>query len=126
MRSFTCILLPLLASSVRVLAYSGDMTYYTPGMGSCGIQSGENDDVVALAIPMMQNGGNPNANPRCGSKIGIWNPNTQTIHEATIVDTCQACKLYDIDVSPALFKKVAPDGDGRVKGIDWGGDRVGG
>ena len=34
--------------------------------------------------------------------------------------------MYDIDVSSSLFKKVAPDGDGRVKGIDWGGDRVGG
>ena len=109
-----------------ILAYSGDMTYYTPGMGSCGIASSPDDDVVALAVPMMQNGANPNANPRCGSKIGIWIPRTHQKHEATVVDTCQACALHDIDVSPSLFKKVAPDGDGKVHGIAWGGNRVGG
>lgn len=43
-----------------------------------------------------------------------------------IVDTCMGCKMFDIDASPSLFKKVAPDGDGRVKGIDWGGPAVGG
>lgn len=34
--------------------------------------------------------------------------------------------MYDIDVSPSLFAKVAPAGDGRVKGIDWGGKETGG
>lgn len=43
-----------------------------------------------------------------------------------VVDTCMGCKMFDIDASPNLFKKVAPDGDGRVKGIDWGGPAVGG
>ncbi len=43
-----------------------------------------------------------------------------------VVDTCVGCAKYDIDVSPNLFKKVAPSGDGRVKGIDWGGLAVGG
>lgn len=45
---------------------------------------------------------------------------------ATVVDTCVACGKYDIDVSEGLFKKIAPDGDGRVKGIAWGGRVVGG
>jgi len=43
-----------------------------------------------------------------------------------VVDTCRGCSMYDIDVSPSLFKKIAPGGDGRVKGIDWGGPAVGG
>ncbi|KAG6991076.1 hypothetical protein G7Y79_00057g090580 [Physcia stellaris] len=120
-------LLPLLLTALpTILAYSGEMTYYAPGMGSCGISSSDGEDVVALSVPMMQNGADPNSNPRCGSTIGIWNPNTNQLHHATIVDTCQSCAMYDIDVSSTLFKKVAPDGDGRVKGIDWGGDRVGG
>ncbi len=34
--------------------------------------------------------------------------------------------MHDIDVSPALFKEVAPNGDGRVHGIDWGGQLFGG
>ncbi|KAL8821916.1 MAG: hypothetical protein Q9223_000146 [Gallowayella weberi] len=96
------------------------------GLGSCGIQSGPNDHIVALSREIMQNGANPNANPKCGSMIGIWNPHTKTKHEAKIVDTCVGCKTFDIDVSPALFKQIAPSGDGRVHGINWGGNKVGG
>ena len=117
------LLLPLLPS---ILAYSGDMTYYAPGSGSCGYTNSADDHVVALSREMMQNGANPNNNYRCGSKINIWNPSTQQAHEATVVDTCVACAKYDIDVSPALFKLVAPNGDGRVHGVDWGGHQVGG
>ena len=62
----------------------------------------------------------------CFTKIGIWNPDGRRKVEATVVDTCMGCKAEDIDVSPALFKAVAPNGDGRVHGIAWGGDTVGG
>lgn len=119
------LLLPLLPAT---LAYTGDMTYYSPsvGLGSCGYQSGDNDDVVALSHEMMGRSANPNANPRCGTKIGIWNPYTKKHHQATIVDTCGACKKFDIDVSEGLFKRIAPNGDGRVKGMNWGGQAVGG
>ena len=74
----------------------------------------------------MKNGPNPNNNPVCGSTINIYNPNTGTTHTATIVDTCEGCAEYDIDVSPSLFSAVAPNGNGRVHGIDWGGSKVGG
>ncbi|KAL9588507.1 MAG: hypothetical protein Q9203_002692 [Teloschistes exilis] len=121
MRSALFAALPALLLPAITSAYSGDMTYYTPGLGSCGITNNSNDLVVALSIPMMGNGANPNNNPKCGSWIGIWNPVTKTKHEAQVVDTCFACHYTDIDVSPALFKLVAPDGDGRVHGIDWGG-----
>ena len=64
----------------------------------------------------------------CNSKITIWNPTTGQAHEATVVDTCQGCAMHDIDVSPGLFDKVAPDmnGAGRRHGIEWGGNLVGG
>lgn len=76
---------------------------------------------------MMNNPANPNANPLCGTKINIYNPATYTTTQATIVDTCEGCGFEDIDVSPAVFKMVDPDGlgDGRVV-IDWGGNAVGG
>ena len=87
-------ILPLLLTALpTILAYEGEMTYYTPGMGSCGISSSDAEDVVALSIPMMQNGANPNANPRCGSMIGIWNPNTKQLNHAKVVDTCQVSYL---------------------------------
>ena len=106
--------------------YSGDMTYYDPGLGSCGYSNGNNDNIVALSTEVMQNGDSSNSNPKCGTQISIWSPHSKQAHQATIVDTCPGCAKYDIDVSPALFQLVAPDGDGRVHGIDWGGPAVGG
>ena len=60
------------------------MTHYTPGMGSCGITSTDGEDVVALSKDFMTYAGNPNSNPKCGSKISIWNPVTQMTFEATV------------------------------------------
>ena len=34
-------------------AYSGDLTYYTTGVGSCGFTSTDNDAIVALSLPMV-------------------------------------------------------------------------
>ncbi|KAL8715233.1 MAG: hypothetical protein Q9220_001191 [cf. Caloplaca sp. 1 TL-2023] len=116
-------ILPLVAN-----AYKGDMTHYTPGLGSCGVYTdpSKHADIVALSREMMANGPNPNTNPKCGSKINIYNEHTKKTHSATIVDTCWACKKEDIDVNVELFNKVAPKGDGRVHGIAWGGSKVGG
>lgn len=36
------------------------------------------------------------------------------------------CAEHDFDVTDGLFRKVAPTGDGRVKGVQWGGDVTGG
>ncbi|KAI4240234.1 MAG: hypothetical protein L6R40_005263 [Gallowayella cf. fulva] len=116
-------IVPLLAN-----AYKGDMTHYTPGVwpnpGSCGIGYLPGQDVVALSKEIMHAqdffGGNPNNNPRCGWKINIYNEETGESHEATVIDTCEACAREDVDVNEELFYKVAPSGDGRVGGIDWG------
>lgn len=98
---------------------TGDITWYTTGLGSCGITSHDTDAIVALSVPMMKNGANPNANPLCGKTITIFNPTTYTTTQATVVDTCKACAYGDIDMSPTLFTTVAPAGDGRVHGIKW-------
>ncbi|KAI4116448.1 MAG: hypothetical protein LQ345_003143 [Seirophora villosa] len=121
--SLVLALLPILAT-----AYTGDMTHYTPGLGSCGYRTdpAKNEPVVALSLAIMANGPNPNNNPKCGTKITIRNPRTGTSHQATIVDTCQACAREDIDVNIRLFNQVAPNGDGRVSGISWSGPAVGG
>ncbi|KAI4152132.1 MAG: hypothetical protein L6R39_001883 [Caloplaca ligustica] len=107
-------------------AYKGDLTYFTPGPpgapGSCGIGWDGQEDVVALSKEIMhsQDFANPNINPRCNKYINIWNEETQQAHQARVIDTCMGCAPYDIDVNPGLFAKVAPNGDGRVHGIDWG------
>lgn len=45
--------------------HHGDMTYYTPGLGSCGATSGSNDMIVAVAEDLLapRDGGNPTTNP---------------------------------------------------------------
>ena len=75
----------------------------------------------------MNNPANPNDNPLCGTQINIYNPATGDTNQATIVDTCEGCSEYDIDVSPSLFETVDPNGlgDGRIV-VDWGGSAVGG
>ena len=113
------LLLSLLSS---VAAYKGDMTFFYPGLGSCGAYSVDSDYVVALHPTKMADKANV-----CFSRIRIWNPDGGRSAEATIVDTCMGCVTEEsIDVSPALFQTIAPHGDGRVHGICWGGDRAGG
>ena len=69
----------------------------------------------------MANGANPNNNPKCGSKISIQSPASGQTVQATVVDTCEACGMYDIDVSDSLFTKVAGGlWAGRVT-VGWGG-----
>lgn len=68
----------------------------------------------------MANGGNPNTYPKCGSQISIHNPTSGQTHQATVVDTCQACAMHDIDVTESLFLKLAGGlSAGRVP-VEWG------
>lgn len=99
--------------------YSGDITYYdvSVGLGSCGWQGTNSQDLVAIAADIMNNGANPNANPNCGKTINIYY-NGQT-HQGTVYDTCPDCDGGSIDLTQELFQKVAPNGDGRVHGVSW-------
>ena len=85
-------------------------------------------------------GGNPNNNPHCGRKIKISRTKGNDQHvtaEVTVVDRCKCipgtsclhftndvlslgvgCKEFDLDVSPAVFKKLADPALGRVS-VDW-------
>ena len=70
----------------------------------------------------MANGANPNANPKCGTQISIYNPATGQTVQATVVDTCVACDTYDVDVSEGLFADIAGGlSAGRVT-VNWGGN----
>ncbi|KAL8993871.1 MAG: hypothetical protein Q9169_006026 [Polycauliona sp. 2 TL-2023] len=124
------ILLPLLAT-----AFSGDLTHFTPGPpskpGSCGIGWTPGMDIVSLSHIYMRSSEyiNGNLNPRCGTMISILNVENGEAHEAMVIDTCMGCAEHDIDVNLDLFNKIAPNGDGRVKGVEWsviGGGATGG
>ena len=72
-------------------AYTGDLTYYGPGLGACGVTSSDTDHIVSIShftFDAVSKGSNPNANPLCGHKLrAIRNGNSIDL---TVVDRCMA------------------------------------
>ncbi|KAF9255162.1 plant expansin [Marasmius fiardii PR-910] len=102
-------------------ANTGDVTFYTPGLGSCGITSGPNELVAAAPAGIFDTfpgaGANPNLNPICKKKARVT-ANGKSV-DVTIVDRCPGCVGGSIDLSPAAFTKLAPESVGRIKGATW-------
>jgi hypothetical protein len=63
-------------------------------------------------------GSQSNGNPYCGRSVTIIGTDGSP-HTATVADKCMGCVGNSIDLTPVLFKAVAPAGDGRVAGISW-------
>ncbi|KAI1460033.1 RlpA-like double-psi beta-barrel-protein domain-containing protein-containing protein [Annulohypoxylon moriforme] len=116
MVSLRATLLTIALAATQGLAFSGDMTYYAPGLGACGKYNNANDHIVAVAPAQYGNDANPNKAKVCGKKIKIhYGGKTAT---ATVVDKCPECASGSIDVSPAVFKQLASLDKGRVK-VTW-------
>jgi hypothetical protein len=101
---------------------SGDLTFYTLGVGSCGIDDSGKDNsayVVAVAVGLMDASwtGNPNANPNCGRSVEISYGGATA--QATVVDTCEGCEGDSLDGSAALFQVFAAQSVGRLSGMQW-------
>jgi hypothetical protein len=126
------------------------LTYYNPGLGSCGITSADSDMICAVSHVLFDaasTGSNPNANPLCGLKLRLRRGDTSV--DVKIVDRCMfsvtfhiesllgcailcarmktlvadmdpgvGCKVKDLDVSPAVFEKLADPDLGRVT-VEW-------
>jgi hypothetical protein len=99
--------------------YTGDLTYYAPGLGACGITSSDGDRIVAishLVFDAVSTGSNPNANPLCGKKIRARRDNKSV--DLTVVDRCTGCQPTDIDVTINIFGMLADVDQGRVL-VEW-------
>ncbi|KAF9694224.1 hypothetical protein EKO04_007916 [Ascochyta lentis] len=101
--------------------HTGDLTYYGPGLGACGVDSDENDAIVSVShyvFDAVQTGGDPNQNSLCGRKIRATRVDERTGKQVSIdvkvVDRCTGCEPTDLDVSPAMFDKLADHALGRV------------
>ena len=106
-------------------SYTGEMTYFTPGMGACGHTSGEDEKMVAISMALFDQytpNGNPNKNPLCGQTVSITSPDGSS-HEATIWDRCVGCAEADLDMPEAFFDVVTmkngKPADGRAYGMSW-------
>lgn len=102
------------------------MTTYDPsvGLGSCGYQDSQTDDVVALQENMFgslsNSGANQPSNKLCNKKIQITNPKTGATAVGTIRDRCPGCTgTGGIDLSATLMGKVNGGvADGRIP-VEW-------
>ena len=101
--------------------YDGDLTYYAPGLGACGMKSSESDMIVAvshLLFDSVQQGSNPNTNPLCGMKLRARRPDGDRSIALKVVDRCTGCQYRDLDVSPGAFRRLAEIAQGRVS-VEW-------
>lgn len=80
--------------------YTGDLTYYNPGLGACGIESGDNDAVVAVShytFDAAQTGSDPNQNPLCNRKIRATRVDERTGKsvsiDVTVIDRCESTMI---------------------------------
>ena len=91
-------------------SYSGDGTFYTVGLGSCGETNSDSELVAALSSSIMSSG------KSCGKKLKVKSGGKSVTVKA--VDTCPSCAEGDVDLSPAAFKKLASFDKGRIS-IKW-------
>ncbi|KAL4807868.1 RlpA-like double-psi beta-barrel-protein domain-containing protein-containing protein [Aspergillus unguis] len=99
--------------------YTGDLTYYDPGLGSCGITSTSSDKICAVSHVLFDaalTSGNPNENPLCGLTLRIRRGDSSV--DVTVVDRCPGCDVDDLDVSSAVFEDLGDLAEGRVT-VEW-------
>lgn len=107
------------AESLSSGAFSGDGTYYAPGMGACGEVNTESDYIVAVSKDLFDQytpNGNPNKNTLCGKKIQAYYEGKSV--EVTVVDRCEGCAYGSLDFSPTAFSQIADQSLGRIP-ITW-------
>ncbi|KAI6881794.1 hypothetical protein KC360_g9018 [Hortaea werneckii] len=109
--------------------FTGDLTYYQPGLGACGVTSTEDDFIVALSHILFDEagsstdaGGNSNENPLCGRMLRATRyneeANAQRSVDLRVVDRCTGCEVDDLDTSLKAFERLAPSASGRVD-VSW-------
>ncbi|THU85069.1 hypothetical protein K435DRAFT_869674 [Dendrothele bispora CBS 962.96] len=100
---------------------TGDATFYTPGLGACGINNTPADMIAAVSASVFDTfpgaGPNPNTNPICGRRINV-SFGGKTIQVA-VTDRCPGCAGQDLDLSPAAFNQLADPSVGRIHGVQW-------
>ncbi|CAL1698871.1 unnamed protein product [Somion occarium] len=92
-------------------AFTGDATWFHPGLGACGAVSVDSDLVVALSPSQYANGAH------CFQHI-LVQVNGKSV-DATVVDLCPGCASGSIDLSPSAFQRLASLDVGRIHNVNW-------
>lgn len=99
--------------------YQGELTYYAAGLGACGVESKDGDNVVSvsyLLFDAVSTSSNPNQNPLCGKMIRARR-STGSV-DLKVVDRCTGCQPRDLDITQKTFAKLANVDRGRVD-VEW-------
>ncbi|KAI9046727.1 hypothetical protein LZ554_009465 [Drepanopeziza brunnea f. sp. 'monogermtubi'] len=103
--------------------FNGDLTYYDPGLGACGLEHAASDSICAVSHSVWDaamTGSNPNDNPLCGREIRVTRYNeavrANRSVDVTVVDKCMGCEPTDLDLSIKMFTTLADESLGRVVG----------
>ncbi|KAJ2551181.1 hypothetical protein EV175_003788 [Coemansia sp. RSA 1933] len=107
------------SSSDSSQTFSGDGTYYTPGLGACGVTNTESDLIAAINAEQYGSStgsGGSNSASICGKCVQVKGPNGQV--KVKITDKCPSCKSGDLDLSPAAFDQIGSEAAGRIS-ITW-------
>ena len=99
------------AVSERSQTFTGDITYYQPGLGACGQTNTDSELVVAMS-PAQYDG-------NCGKSITITKDG-KTAH-AKVVAKCPSCASGSIDVSSTVFQSLVDLSVGRTT-VSWSFD----
>ncbi|KAI1108228.1 RlpA-like double-psi beta-barrel-protein domain-containing protein-containing protein [Nemania sp. NC0429] len=99
------------ALATRSQSFTGDITFYQPGLGACGETNADGEAVVAMS-PSQYDGS-------CGKTITITKGGKTA--KAKVVDKCPACASGSIDVSSTVFQSLADLSVGRTT-VSWSFD----
>ncbi|KAI5927081.1 RlpA-like double-psi beta-barrel-protein domain-containing protein-containing protein [Camillea tinctor] len=94
----------------RDASFTGDLTFYAPGLGACGSYNTDAEAVVALSAAQFVN-----SNP-CGKTITITKDGKTAT--ATVVDKCPVCADTAIDVTTTVFQSLVSLDVGRTT-VTW-------
>ncbi|KAF9065127.1 RlpA-like double-psi beta-barrel-protein domain-containing protein-containing protein [Rhodocollybia butyracea] len=93
--------------------FSGDGTFFVPGLGACGFESTSSQLVAALGHTDFDSF----SNPVCGRKVKASSGGKSVTVE--IVDRCAGCAgEFDLDFSETAFTALASPSVGRIP-ITW-------
>ncbi|KAL4258722.1 RlpA-like domain superfamily protein [Pleurotus pulmonarius] len=93
-----------------VAANQGQATWYHTGQGACGARSNDEDHVVALSSEEFSRSNH------CFKHIVIHHQGREV--DATIVDRCEGCSRFALDLSPGAFKMLASLDEGTAE-VTW-------
>ncbi|KAH0838364.1 RlpA-like double-psi beta-barrel-protein domain-containing protein-containing protein [Lanmaoa asiatica] len=116
---------------------NGQGTYYSTGLGACGITNNDGQYIAAVSYLLFDSyvsvlffssrsifslfhsgydGVNPNTNPVCGKQVTASYQGKQAT--VAITDRCTGCQITDLDFSPSAFNALADPSLGRIN-ITW-------